>query len=200
MLLIINNNKLTATSFVLMLLIVNLIDAVGVGSPYTYDSPLEMHSGQTEEVYLSLQNAEIKEGVVFIGTIIKGSEIASLDKERYEIGYNEEGVYAVLKISVPFDVSNGTNYNIIVQFSQEDSKDEGMVSIGREITRGFNVIAVDEKESAQLLSEENIESQTGGFNLIWLLIGLIVVVTAIIIVYLIRRIRMWDIIPELEQE
>jgi hypothetical protein len=179
---IINNKNILKFCLItgLMLFIFTLgVNALGIGSPYSVDSPLKMYAGETKIVMLSLQNSDTEGKVTLKGTITEGNDIASLDKENYAVYYKEETL-AKMEIKIPEASKVGDKYTIKYEFLQTSSENEnGMVQMGRKIDRSFDVV-VSEKSDQEVPNQSSQKSNL----IIWIIASVLVIIIIIVAVLL----------------
>jgi len=116
----------------LVIMSIYLVSALGVGSPYSMTNPLGMYPGEKKIVQLSLQNAEVDDGVKLKGILLEGKEISSLNEGPYSVNKGEE-VLVDLSIIIPDDVNIGDEYLITYKFVEEAAEGEGMINLGRKV-------------------------------------------------------------------
>jgi len=122
---------------------VSFVSAIGVGSSYSNDIPLELYPGEGRSVFLSLQNQDIEEEITLKGNIVKGSEIASLNGESYQVPYLGN-VRAEIKVKIPVNASIGQEYEVIYRFAQVPSDEgKGGASFVQSVQHGFKVIVIE---------------------------------------------------------
>lgn len=176
-------NKKRRLKFVLMvslltIMLISLINAIGVGSPYSSEMPLEMYPGEEETVYLNLYNFDIEDEITLEGKILGGSEIASLDKNTFDVPYNTSNLYAKLTVKVPEEANIGQKYNVNYEFKQIAGGEGvgGMVSFGQGITRNFDVIVIKKPEETP-----------EGISPTWWILGIIAVIAIIAIIWFVVK-------------
>jgi len=201
--------KIGVWMFIAGIFAINFINALGVGAPYFEEGFLRMNSGETKEFNISLQNADIEEGVVLRGEMLNGSEIAFFDKESYEVEYGNPDVYALLTIKIPENITE-KSYQLIYKFSQENVGEGGMVQLGIGIETGFKVVVgnisvkdnFSEKISNKILDEtpENVldiasekpADENKSLAWLWLLIVVVLIVCIAGVYYFIKMKRFND--------
>lgn len=156
---------------------INLINALGVASPYSGSQlALEMYPGEEKIVMLELQNWDINEEIVLEGKILQGEEIASLKDKIVKVPYQVKiPVEMVVKISAEAKI--GDKYNIQYEFKQISGEGEGMVVFSQGIKRNFDVIIVRELR----------EEKPVGF--LWIILFIILLIIIVLVVLIIWRVR-----------
>jgi len=159
-------NKLIALT--IGLLMISLVSAAGVSSPYWKNNPLVMAKGETKTINLNLQNMVGNNDIVFNAELVKGSDITSLSKTSYAVQAGTSDTYLPLKVTLPKDIKDGETKTIRVEFTTSSDKETGGVGLTTGFVVEFNVIA-----------EGNAES-----NVNWILIILTLLALAVLIIIL----------------
>jgi hypothetical protein len=180
----INKFKLMEVFLVTGLLVVmlsSLVSAVGVGSGYSPDTPLEMYPGEERIILLTLQNTDVEEEVTVEGKILEGSEIASLTENIFKVQYQSTSVSAKMKMELPEDASVGQSYLVRYEFGHVSAVGEGVegtgVAFSQGVTRSFNVVVVEKPE----------EEKPAGIGTGWTLLIIILIVVVIAVIYFITK-------------
>ena len=168
---------------ILGIMLVSLVSAIGISCLYSKNIPLKMYPGEQIIIALKLGNSDIEGKVSLEGSLISGSEIASLDRESYVVSY-EEPVNAKMTITIPETVSVGDTYEIIYKFRQVDvGSGEGGVSVGQAVQSGFDVIVIEKPAEPEV---EQPAEEGMGFG--WVILIIIIILVIIIVLYsLIRK-------------
>jgi hypothetical protein len=166
-----------------ILLSLSFVSAVGVGSIYSRDSPLSLYPGQSETVFLSLQNADVVEGITLNGVITEGGNIAVLDREKFPIPFKSTDVFARLTVRIPKNATIGSSYSISYEFSEAPSDGGSTVTVSKKIKRGFNVLVIDKPEQI-------VETPSQNKAIVFLIILLIIAIVAIIFLLIRNRTSM----------
>jgi hypothetical protein len=162
-------NKLiliTSTLFIAVML-VSLVSAFGVSSPYWEDNPLKMAKGETVVVNLNLQNMVGDNDVTVKAELVEGSDITSLEEDTFTVASKTYDTMVPLTVKMPSDVEDGDTQTVKVVF-KTISQDTSGISMGTGMTVLFDVVAV----------EKTSESNTGT------IIAVIVVILALAIIIL----------------
>ncbi len=162
---------ITAFLVLVILILVSLVTAFGISSPYKQDRPLEMMKGQTETVNINLQNMVGNEDITVRAEVVEGTGIASLTRTTYTVKAKTHDTFVPLKITVPKDAS-GTK-TVKAEFKTVEEGEEGMVTLGTGYAVTFDVI----------ISEKEIPTTSTG------LIVLIIIIVLIILAYLVLKKR-----------
>lgn len=104
----------------LILLVAQLVVAVGVTSPYYDTKPLGLHPGEAVEVQLLLQNMVGDEEVTLVASITEGAEIATLlgENQTYVIPFGVKDVPVLVRVAMPEDALVGEARTVKVSFTQ----------------------------------------------------------------------------------
>lgn len=128
---------------VLWLLLLPLVQAYGVSSPFWDTRPLVIQPGHTQEVTLQLQNMLGGEDIIFRASVEEGKEIVTIIGDEdldYYVPYGSKDVTVKLKVTVPED-AEGKTYKVRILFKQRPVEtDEGMVQLAGGIGTSFPVI------------------------------------------------------------
>jgi len=164
--------KLTVSALMLGIMLVSLVSAFGVSSPYWEGNPLVLDRGESTTIYLNLQNM-VGEGDVKVKAIlVDGEEFTSLPKEEYVIKEGTSDTMIPLDVSVPKDATPGDKQSIKVEFKTIQD-DTGGISMGTGMTVAFDVVA------GQAIAETNTTM------IITLIVAIIVLI--IIIWWILKR-------------
>lgn len=164
--------KLTLSILIASLMLISLVSAFGVSSPYWDGNPLTMARGETTIVNLNLQNM-VGEGDVKVKAIlVEGSDVTSLPEDTFVVKSGTSDTMIPLKISVSKDAVPGETKSVKVEFKTVQDDSQG-ITMGTGMTVAFNVIA----------GQAVAETSTG------MIIGLIIaaVVLALIIWLLLKK-------------
>ena len=167
----INNKNKFIGIFLVLILSINLVYAIGVGSSYSRDNPLEMYAGESRTIYLDLDNNDISSGVNLEGVLIEGEEVADLDNGPYLVAQNEV-IRAEMNVKVPAGASIGDVYSVRYEFKQVEGEDgEGGAAFAQSIIRKFNVNVIEKPADVEEIS------------MMWWILGGIVLVIVVIIIW-----------------
>ena len=152
----------------LLLLLLPLVQAYGVSSPFWDTRPLVIQPGETQEVTLQLQNMVGGEDMIFRASVEDGKEIvAIIDDEDldYYVPYGSKDVVVKLRVTVPED-AEGKTYKVGILFTQRPlDSDGGTVQLAGGIKTSFQVIVevpkLPAEEKEPLFSSTTILVSTG---------------------------------------
>ncbi|MEK6935391.1 MAG: hypothetical protein AABW67_01250 [Nanoarchaeota archaeon] len=168
---------------------INLINALGVVSPYSGSQlSLKVLPGEEKIVNLELQNWDIEEELSVKGTILKGSEIAFLKNESIEVSYQVRTPVEML-IKIPAKAKVGDKYVVEYEFKQVGGGGEGMVVFSQGINRNFDVLVVS-AELAETKGNVGTDKSVGkGILFIFGFFILILIIVIVLIIWLAVRNR-----------
>jgi len=166
---------------ILVMLILPLISAIGVGSIYTgSESPLKLIPGEEKIVLLELQNWDSKEDITLEGQILKGMDIAYLKDSKTEVSYQQK-VNTEMVVKAPENAKVGDIYNIEYIFRQVPPEQKGgTLTFSQSLIRNFDVVIVSEavpEPGVPAPLPKGISTTT----IIILIIGIIVVIAIILL-------------------
>ncbi len=132
--------KLTLSALIASLMLISIISAFGVSSPYWDENPLQMNRGETKTINLNLQNMVGEGDVTVKATLVEGNDVTSLAKDTYVVKQGTSNTMVPLKITIPKDAVPGETKSIRIEFKtvQDDTKG---ITMGTGMTVAFNVIA-----------------------------------------------------------
>src|SRR3989344_2389335 len=147
--------KLVSLFSLTFLLMVQMVYAFGVTSPYWDTKPLELEPGQSADLQLLLQNMVGGKEMVLQASISEGADFASLvdTNLEYSLPFGAQDVPVNLKVMVPTDAVRGSKHQIKVSFKQLLAQDSAeTVQLGAGVGASFPVIVAPlpllEKESS----------------------------------------------------
>lgn len=166
---------------ILLVLVLSIISvsAIGAGGMPEF---VEISPGQTIDKTLSLQNLPVGEGdLAFKIMVDKGSEYISIIDDEVDV-LDGEIKEARIKISVPESANVGDVYNIKIDFktfpisstSSESSGTAVQFSLGTSLSFDVKVV-------------EPLEETPSGISTTWIIIGIIVILLAIIIFWIMKK-------------
>lgn len=163
---------------IFFVMLISMISAVGVATGYSADTPLELYPGEERVVLLTLQNTDTEGTVSVEGTILEGSEIASLDKSMFEVAYKSIETSARLTVKAPEDAAIGQTYAIKYEFNpvppEGDVTGTG-ASVSQGVTRNFDVLVVEKPVEPETPAE--------AISPIWYVLGIIVIIIVIALIW-----------------
>ena len=178
--------KIIVTSFIIILFLINIINAISIGGIYSTNYPLGLSPGEEKVITFSLQNRAGDGDVKFKGEVIVGSEIVSFkDKnpEYFVEGSPDSEVLVDVLVEIPKNVSIGEEYDVKLEFKPlpVESQEEGMVQLSVRLSRYFKVNVVEEE-----LAEKGILDF--GKTWFWILLGLvIVIIVGVVLRFVLKR-------------
>ncbi|MFC1685901.1 hypothetical protein ACFLZZ_02655 [Nanoarchaeota archaeon] len=180
--------KETCILFVFLMFIVSLtsVSAVGVSTPHWNTNPLVMTPGEVKEVYFTISNkAGATEDIVMRASLTAGEEIASLTDSNLDYKVKAgttEGVNVL--ITIPEDALPEDKYSLGFSFTTVKIGEGGGVSLGLAFDHAFEVII----ESPEPVAEEESEKPAFDTNSLVVLLA-VVVVLALLWWFLLRKKR-----------
>jgi hypothetical protein len=169
------NKILFVELFFIGLIMLGVVSAAGIVSPYWQDYPLQMNYGEAKIINFTLQNMVGNKDITVDVKISKGSDITTLDKTTYTAKAGTSGTLIPITIKIP------QNYDKQIQTVELEIKTVngnagGMVSLGVGWTPSFNVV----------VSEKPVQKSTW-VGIIVGLILIIIILAAIIFIVIYRR-------------
>ncbi|MEM3075125.1 MAG: hypothetical protein QXX55_00690 [Candidatus Pacearchaeota archaeon] len=175
------NSKAYLLTFFLIgtILIINLISAAGVATPYWRENPLRLAPGESTIITLSLQNMVGGEDIRFKIDLSSTSNVVSLvdQKSEYFVPFGENNVPVKLKINLPENAPIGEIYSVQISFQQISSGEGGMIKIASGISTEIPILVVEKNQS---VLREIGEQKTTGNNKVIILIVIIVILVAVL--------------------
>jgi len=144
------------------------VNAFGVSSSYWKDNPLIMHSGQTEDVKLLLQNMVGEKDMKVKISIVEGNTIAKLlDKsDTYNIPFGVKDVPINIRITIPENAKIGNNLNVgVMILSLPEISEQPLVLTGS-ILQNIPIEIESDGSSDKSVNKK----EKGFFDFIWDLI------------------------------
>lgn len=132
--------KLTLSVLIAGIMLISLVSAFGVSSPYWDGNPLTMARGETKTINLNLQNMVGSGDVTVKAVLVEGADITSLPKDTYVVKEGTSDTMVPLEISIPKDANPGEITPIKVEFKTVQDSSKG-ITMGTGMTVAFNVIA-----------------------------------------------------------
>ncbi len=160
-----------AISFlVLSVLLLGLVGAYGVSSPYWKGHPLNIAPGDTKTVSITLQNMD-EEDITIEVSLKKGSEIASIREGEYLVKTGTKDTEILVTVSIPEDVNLDTLYEVTIASAEVISGDTGGVALGIAMDTTFDVLVADVTKS---------EPEKTNAWIIYLIIAIVIVIILIL--------------------
>jgi len=133
--------------FVFLLLIVIASDVYGfaVSSPYWKERPMGLHPGGSEIVTLTMQNTLPDDDDTYVNVELESGGIAKIvgGVTRYFVPYGSQDVTVDVEVNIPKDAIIGETYTVSLKFKPDLKPTTGMLAIGLEIIKGFDVKVVE---------------------------------------------------------
>ena len=181
------------TGVMVLFLHISFVSAVGVASGFSAKVPLEAYPGEERTILLILQNTDVEDDATVEGKILEGSDIVSLDREKFTVPFKEL-VTAKLKVQIPESVSVGDQFTVRYEFKHvaaevEEGGEGTGAAFSQGVVRSFKVNVVE--KPAEVLEEEVSAVATGESRksavtiLLWAI--LVVVILILIVWFVIRK-------------
>lgn len=173
--------------FTLTVLTISIISATGVSTPYWNTNPLKLQPGESTIISLGLQNMVGTEDVTLRASITKGSEIAKIIDEikDYVLPSGSEDVTVNIEVKIPENAEVNQVYDLEVSFLQVSGTDGGgFFSIASAFVQRIPVLVVGEPTESAVYKTA---SETGGNNLLWIILGLVLLLVVLIVIKIHRR-------------
>jgi hypothetical protein len=183
-----NKKNFIIASGILMLLIllIGFVNAFGIVSPYWKGNPLKVYPGGSASVDLSLQNMGTNQDVRVRVDLIKGNEVATLEKNEYLVKANTKDTAVLVKVNVPASASVGTTYQVTLTTKTITPGGTGVV-FGTGMDTSFDVIVVEKPaapvETPQVVAETPKEAADYSL-IIFSLLVLVIVAAVVITIYM----------------
>jgi len=115
----INKIKLSL-GILIILLVMPLVNAFGVTTPYWDENPLIMFPGETKDVQLLLQSEADSDPLIARAELIEGGEVATmLDSNLdYNVEPGQKDVAVNIRITIPEDANLNDRYDVRVSFRE----------------------------------------------------------------------------------
>ncbi len=163
--------KKRCAGIIVLILVLNLVSAFGVSSPYWGDRPLVMAKGEKKIIEFTLQNKAGDEDLLIKAEMIKGHEIAEMKYEEMTIGAGTTGNKFPVEIKMPRNATEPYTIEIIIKTAPAGKGAPVTLGVGAGIR--FQVYP----------SEEVVEPSLFENKLLWfIIIGIIALVGLILII------------------
>lgn len=170
----------------LLILLIGFVNAFGIVSPYWKGNPLKVYPGGSASVDLSLQNMGTNQDVRVRVDLIKGNEVATLEKNEYLVKANTKDTAVLVKVNVPASASVGTTYQVTLTTKTITPGGTGVV-FGTGMDTSFDVIVVEKPaapvETPQVVAETPKEAADYSL-IIFSLLVLVIVAAVVITIYM----------------
>lgn len=159
-------------------LLIHNVSAFAVSSQYWKEKPVILYPGTTTEIHVVLQNMGGEETITVTGTIIEGSEIATLSDSSniYTVPVGAR-VNVNITFNVPEDTAIPSNYSIILSFVTSAGEAETL-GLGSAIQKIIPVFIVKEPRKQMELKSS---------PWLYIILGIIALVIIIISIVLKRK-------------
>ena len=156
------------------------VNAFGVSSSYWKDNPLIMHSGQTEDVKLLLQNMVGEKDMKVKISIVEGNTIAKLlDKsDTYNIPFGVKDVHINIRITIPENAKIGENLNVGVMIKEIPIENNNMIQTAAGIKETIPIIIKSEIEVPKPVKESRFSSKQ--WDMVWVILIIVIVVVILL--------------------
>jgi hypothetical protein len=151
--------------------LIGIVAASGAASLYTENNPLRMNYGETKIIDLNLQNMAGEGGdITYKIEILTGDDIASLEKDTYDVKFGTYDTNAPVTITVPENYGKNSQL-VTIEGKTVTSGEGGMVTFGTGWTVSFSVILSDEEEA----------NPSSSSTIIYILVALIIIAFAVVL-------------------
>ncbi len=166
--------------FLLTILLAVNANAFGVSTFYYEGRPLILNPGEVKDIQVQLQNEATSGPISLKATIDSEKNIAQLTgKTIYNLGPGDKGVSVPITISIPENAQIGDKYQVSVSFVTATGSEGGMVELGTQITKGFDVVVGKVVEEEKVV-KDTISPQT--------LMGILVLLSlAVLVLFILRK-------------
>lgn len=156
-------------------LLIHNVSAFAVSSQYWKEKPVILYPGTTTEIHVVLQNMGGEADITVTGTIIEGSEIATLSDPSniYTVPVGAR-VNVNITFNVPEDTEIPSNYSIILSFIASAGEAETL-GLGSGIQKIIPVFIVKEPRKPI-----ELKSSPWFYIILALIVVLIVIITIVL--------------------
>lgn len=161
-----------------ILMIIPLVNAFGVSTPFWGEHQLVMAPGETKDAYVELQNMVGDEDITLKAEITKGSEIATLidPSTEYLIPSGTRDVKVNIQVTMPKNVPLESTYNIEVSFKQVTEAQGGMMQMAGGVGTTIPVIVKLPTPPTGQAIKENEWNNKASIAVLTLLIALLFII------------------------
>lgn len=131
--------------FVLAIMLVSTVSAIGVSSSYWGDNPLTMLKGETKTITLNLENTLGTKDETISATVTDGAAIASITQGTYLVKAGQSGVPVQVRISIPMDAEVGDTIKVTFAFNTIAPQGTGVISVATGVSKSFDVVVVEKE-------------------------------------------------------
>jgi len=137
-----NKTLIISSTLVITLVMISLVSAFGISSPYWDENPLMLVRGETKTINLNVQNMVDDDDVTVKAVLVDGSEFSSIKEGIYVVEAGTSDTMIPLKVTMPKDASPGEAKQVKVEF--KTVSDASGIAMGTGMTIAFDVIAIQE--------------------------------------------------------
>ncbi|MDP4012724.1 MAG: hypothetical protein Q8R00_03920 [Candidatus Nanoarchaeia archaeon] len=184
-----NKIRFAIMSISILLIILPLVSAFGVTSPYWEGHVLSMKPGETKVISLILQNMVGEEDIRLGAKIGDGSDIASLvGNEIYKVPFGKKDVDVKIKITIPNNAPFGKTYEVAVLFSQLGEEEAGnMVQFTTAVGTRIPIVVSPAGETNPVTAEVVSSKAFTEFGTKTFLVFLIVAILVLILLFVRKK-------------
>ncbi|MFC1685910.1 hypothetical protein ACFLZZ_02700 [Nanoarchaeota archaeon] len=128
--------------FISVTLMVSLVSAYGISTPYRQGKPLELSPGGSEEVMLNLQNFAGDEDTKFIIDVVEGKDLVRFRQTEFIVSSKSE-IFEPFTVSVSRRANVGDVFPILINVRPSAIAGEGGITLGVKLIRSFDVVVVE---------------------------------------------------------
>ena len=189
----INNYMKAALLLSIFILSVQSIFAFAISSAYYPDNPLYSRAGETQDVFMTLQNLAGSEDVHIRAVITKGNEYISLTdpSDVYLVPVGQK-TKVNFRVTAPASAKKGDSFPVTIDFTTIKSGEGGTLAIASSIGQRFNIVIGEEKDFApqptQPVSQPELPRQENKLNspmIFALVLGSLILI--ILILYFLKK-------------
>ena len=143
------NNIITRVFFfaVVILFASQSVFAFAISSAYYADNPLYLKAGETQDIFLTLQNLAGSEDVSVRAEITGGAEYSQLiDLSNVYLVPVGEKTKVNLRVSAPTSAKKGDSFPVNIIFTTVKGGEGGTLALASSIGQGFKVVIGEEKD------------------------------------------------------
>lgn len=142
---------------ILILVSINGIFAFAISSAYYSDNPLYMKAGETQDIFLTLQNLAGSEEVSVRAEITGGTEYVQLidASDIYLVPVGEK-TKVNMRVSAPLSAKKGDSFPVNILFTTVKSGEGGTLAIASSIGQGFTIVIGEERDF--IVTPEQVET------------------------------------------
>lgn len=174
--------------FLSILFVLHGVFAFAISSAYYQDNPLYMKAGETQDIFLTLQNLAGEDDVSVRAEITGGTEYVKLidASDIYLVPVGEK-TKVNLRVSAPISAKKGDSFPVNIIFTTVQSGQGGTLALASSIGQRFTFVIGEEKDfrvSPKPLETPKQENKSNLFLIIMsIVIGFVVI---LLIVYFLK--------------